>query len=81
MRHMLLNAFFISSRSSSVSLPSINGHSGSTDSSQSPSSSKRPSSDGKRKTSTTKQRQQEVECVCSYYLEIKNLGNTVNSRS
>ncbi|RMX58208.1 hypothetical protein pdam_00000022 [Pocillopora damicornis] len=48
-----------SSRSSSVSLPSINGHSGSTDSSQSPSSSKRPSSDGKRKTSTTKQRQQE----------------------
>lgn len=48
-----------SSRSSSVSLPSINGHSGATDSSQSPSSSKRPSSDGKRKMSITKQKPQQ----------------------
>ena len=48
---------FLSSRSSSVSLPSINGHSGSDNSS---SSSKRPSSDGKRKTSNAKQKVQQV---------------------
>jgi len=40
-----------SSRSSSVSLPSINGQTGS-DNIQSPNSSKRPSSDGKRKTTS-----------------------------
>ncbi|KAK2555296.1 Katanin p60 ATPase-containing subunit A-like 2 [Acropora cervicornis] len=45
------------SRSSSVSLPSINGSSG-LDNTQSPSSTKRPSSDGKRKStsSSTKQK-------------------------
>ncbi|XP_015763080.1 PREDICTED: katanin p60 ATPase-containing subunit A-like 2 [Acropora digitifera] len=47
----------LSSRSSSVSLPSINGSSG-LDNTQSPSSTKRPSSDGKRKStsSSTKQK-------------------------
>ncbi|KAL9986656.1 hypothetical protein ACROYT_G000828 [Oculina patagonica] len=47
-----------SSRSSSVSLPSINGQSGS-ETSQSPSSSKRPSSDGKRKTTNSKPKVQQ----------------------
>lgn len=50
---------FVSSRSSSVSLPSINGQLGS-DNSQSPSSSKRPNSDGKRKTTNSKQKVQQM---------------------
>ena len=43
---------FLSSRNSSVSLPSINGQSG-TENLMSSSSSKRPSSDGKRKTTAS----------------------------
>jgi len=53
--NLLLKYFtvlFLSSRNSSVSLPSINGQSGS-ENSISSSSSKRPSSDGKRKTTAS----------------------------
>ena len=47
-----LTVLFLSSRNSSVSLPSINGQSGS-ENLMSSSSSKRPSSDGKRKTTAS----------------------------
>ena len=55
-------SLFVSSRSSSVSLPSINGQLGS-DNSQSLSSSKRPNSDGRRKTTNSKQKIQQVNIL------------------